>query len=60
MRKIGLRNPISKILNLQSPIYFDNHGGRKRQVGLGAIVYEIIIKLRGSLKSPHKSISFNT
>jgi hypothetical protein len=59
-RVIGLRDQKSTVLNLQSSMYFDNHGGRKRQVGLGAIFDEIIIILGGYLKSINKSISFRT
>ena len=36
----------------------NNHGGRKRQVGLRAIVDEIIRILRVYLKSINKAISF--
>jgi hypothetical protein len=57
-RVIALKDLKSTILNLQSSISFHNHGGRKRQVGLRAIVDEIIRILRVYLKSINKAISF--
>jgi len=57
-RVIALKDLKSTILNLKSSIYFHNHGGRKRQVGLRAIVDEIIRILGAYLKSINKAISF--